>query len=62
MIRALKTAYEKLGQSEVLGSTSNPKIIQHFSASTLWGKNDSGGENPWCGSFVAWVMKKHNNK
>ena len=55
----MKTAYGELGQSEVSGVKANPRIIQYFSASKFWGTDDSGGENAWCGSFVAWVMEKH---
>ncbi|GGB16141.1 TIGR02594 family protein [Agarivorans gilvus] len=55
----MKTAYKELGQSEVPGFKANPRIIQYFSASNFWGKDDSGGKNAWCASFVAWVMKKH---
>ncbi len=55
----MKTAYGELGQSEVQGVKANPKIIQYFSASKFWGTDDSGGKNAWCGSFVAWVMKRH---
>ena len=55
----MKTAHDELGQSEVPGFKANPRIIQYFSASNFWGKDDSGDENAWCGSFVAWVMKKN---
>lgn len=55
----MKTAYGELGQSEVFRVKANPRIIQYFSASKFWGTDDSGGENAWCGSFVAWVMEKH---
>lgn len=55
----MKTAYKELGQSEIPGAKANPNIIKYFSASKFWGTDDSGGENAWCASFVAWVMKKH---
>ncbi|MBU2870500.1 TIGR02594 family protein [Colwellia sp. E2M01] len=56
----MKTAINELGESEVSGTKANPRILSYFKASKFWGKDDSGGVNAWCGSFVSWVMKQHH--
>ncbi len=57
----METALGEIGVSEVKGMhKANPRILEYFKASMFWGKDDSGGKNAWCGSFVAWVMKKNN--
>ncbi len=56
----IATAKAEIGQKEVVGAKSNPKILKYFKASKFWGTDDSGGANAWCASFVAWVMKQHN--
>ncbi|OPH50862.1 TIGR02594 family protein [Vibrio campbellii] len=58
----MKTAFGELGQTEVPGAKANPRILEYFSASKFWGTDDSGGQNAWCGSFVAWVFKQHDIK
>lgn len=55
----MKTARDELGQTEVRGARANARILEYFTASSFWGSDDSGGANAWCGSFVAWVMKKN---
>lgn len=55
----MKTALGEVGQAEVRGSKSNPRILEYFKATKFWGTDDSGGKNAWCGSFVAWVLKTH---
>lgn len=55
----MKTAFAEVGQSEISGVEANPRILEYFKASRFWGTDDSGGANAWCGSFVAWVIKKH---
>jgi|GEM_PF-953804 len=56
----MKTAVNEVGESEVAGTKANPQILEYFKASKFWGSDDSGGQNAWCGSFVAWVMKQNN--
>ncbi|MBH0059433.1 TIGR02594 family protein [Pseudoalteromonas sp. SWXJZ94C] len=56
----MKTAAGEVGEAEVPGVKANPQILEYFKASKFWGNDDSGGQNAWCGSFVAWVMKKNN--
>jgi len=56
----MKTALGEVGVAEVRGRrTANPRILEYFKASRFWGRDDSGGRNAWCGSFVAWVMKQN---
>ncbi|MEN5116924.1 TIGR02594 family protein [Luteimonas sp. TWI662] len=50
-------AERELGQAEVSGTRANPRIMEYHAASGFWGKDDSGRDNAWCGSFVAFVMK-----
>ncbi|RZF90065.1 TIGR02594 family protein [Pseudoalteromonas sp. CO302Y] len=56
----MKTAYAEVGETEVAGKKANPRILEYFKASKFWGTDDSGGQNAWCGSFVAWVMQQNN--
>jgi uncharacterized protein (TIGR02594 family) len=59
----MKTALGEIGVAEKAGMhKANPRILEYFKASKFWGKDDSGAKNAWCGSFVAWVMKKNNFK
>jgi uncharacterized protein (TIGR02594 family) len=51
-------AERELGQAEVSGTRANPRIMEYHAASGFWGKDDSGRDNAWCGSFVAFVMKE----
>lgn len=54
-------ALGEIGTKERKGMhKANPRILEYFKASKFWGKDDTGGKNAWCGSFVAWVMKKNN--
>ncbi|USD64334.1 TIGR02594 family protein [Vibrio sp. SCSIO 43136] len=55
----MKSAYKELGQSEIPGVKANPRVLQYFTASKFWGTDDSGGQNAWCASFVAYVMKSN---
>lgn len=56
----LKTAYSYMGEKEIPGPKSNPKIIQ-------WAKNIGGwigswyknDDVPWCGLFVAECFNAH---
>lgn len=56
----MKTAIAEVGEAEVPGIKANPQILEYFKASKFWGSDDSGGQNAWCGSFVAWVMQQNN--
>jgi uncharacterized protein (TIGR02594 family) len=46
------------GQREVAGSRANPRIMEYHKSSGYWGRDDSGGTNAWCGSFVNWAIEK----
>ncbi len=50
-------ALGEIGVSEAPGAKINPRIAEYFKASKFWGKDDTGAENAWCGSLVAFVMK-----
>jgi uncharacterized protein (TIGR02594 family) len=55
----IDTAQGEIGQREIRGPKANPRILEYFRASEYWGKDDSGKDNAWCGSFTAWVMAQH---
>ncbi|MDO5603612.1 MAG: TIGR02594 family protein [Paracoccus sp. (in: a-proteobacteria)] len=46
------------GVTEYAGTRMNPRIAEYFKAARFWGKDDSGKDNAWCASLVAFVMKK----
>lgn len=48
-----RIALLELGQKEVSGSKSNPKIIEYHKQTSLKAKDD---ETPWCASFVNWCL------
>lgn len=55
----MRTAKNELGQNEVSGTKANQRILSYFKSSKFWGTDDSGADNAWCASFVAWVMQQH---
>ena len=58
----IATAEQEIGQKEVAGAkASNPRIMEYHKAANFWAKDDTGGANAWCGSFVAWVMSQHGH-
>lgn len=52
----MQVAEAEISQKEVTGAKANPRIHEYFKSSKFWGKDDSGGDNAWCASFVSWVM------
>jgi uncharacterized protein (TIGR02594 family) len=50
-------AEEAKGVREIAGSQSNPDIMKYHKSSGFWGKDDSGRDNAWCGSFVNWNLE-----
>jgi uncharacterized protein (TIGR02594 family) len=53
-------AWGELGQVEKNATSvaaSNPRICEYLRAAVL---NSEGDATPWCGAFVAWVLKRHN--
>lgn len=48
-------AQKELGQKEVQGSKSNPRIVEYHSTTTLKATSD---EVSWCSSFVNWCVKQ----
>ncbi len=57
----MEIAKGEIGQHEAGGTRINPRIQQYFDASGYWGTDDTGAENAWCGSFIAWVMTQHGS-
>jgi len=57
----MATAIGETGVAEYRGMHSaNPRIMEYFKASGYWGEDDTGPKNAWCGSFIAWVMRRNN--
>lgn len=50
-------AMQELGQSEVLGSNHNPKIVEYLKTTGSWWNSD---ETAWCSGFVNWAVSKSN--
>ena len=55
----MKIAEAEEGQSEIVGSEDNPRIVEYHQATTLKAKDD---ETAWCASFVCWVLQKAGYK
>lgn len=55
----MEIAEKELGQHELSGPESNPKILEYHKATTLKASSD---EVPWCSSFVCWVMQEAGYK
>lgn len=51
----MEIAEKELGQHEIKGPGSNPRIIEYHKSTTLKASTD---EVPWCSSFVCWVMQE----
>ncbi len=51
--RWLGTARQELGQTEILGSQHNPRILEYLHTTGAWWTTD---ETPWCSAFCNWVM------
>lgn len=52
----LALAKGELGQAEIVGGQSNPRIQEYLSAVGFQQADDS--EVPWCSAFCAWVMRQ----
>ena len=46
-------AKKELGQKEIPGPKSNPRIVAYHQATTLKAKDEA---IPWCSSFVCWCI------
>lgn len=51
----LVEAFEHVGLKEVKGPNHNTEILKWLDTLGAWWKND---EEAWCGTFVAWCLKK----
>lgn len=53
----LQTARREVGQHEIAGSPSNPRIVEYMHAvTTLHSPDDDTDETPWCACFMQWVL------
>lgn len=51
----LTIALDELGQAEVPGPSTNPRIAEYLRSTSL---GDAGGdETPWCAAFVGWCLE-----
>lgn len=51
----MSVARREVGQSEILGTRHNPRIIQYHASTRLRAASD---EIPWCSSFVNWCLRQ----
>lgn len=51
----LSRARREIGQKEIDGPGSNPRIIEYHASTKLKATDDS---IPWCSSFVCWVFEE----
>jgi hypothetical protein len=55
----MRTALAEVGTKELPGKDANKQILAYYEASKFKTTDDSGKDNAWCASFVAWIMKQH---
>jgi uncharacterized protein (TIGR02594 family) len=52
----LDFALAELGQLEVPGAGSNPRILDYLATTTI---GDAGGDTtPWCAAFTGWCLER----
>lgn len=51
-------AQRELGQREIAGPRSNPRIIEYFKVAKAGWAVDRGDEVPWCSGFACFVMER----
>jgi uncharacterized protein (TIGR02594 family) len=51
----LSVAWGEVGQHEVAGKASNPRVLEYHATTSLHAEAD---EVAWCSSFVNWCMRK----
>ena len=54
----LQIAREELGQAEIPGPKSNPRIVEYLKSTDLGPPDDQQDETPWCSAFVNWCIKQ----
>ena len=54
-IRYMTIALAEVGQEEVAGAASNPRIVEYHQSTKLKATDD---DVPWCAAFVNWVLMK----
>ena len=52
-IRYMTIALAEVGQEEVAGAASNPRIVEYHQSTKLKATDD---DVPWCAAFVNWVL------
>lgn len=50
-------AIHELGQREIPGATSNPRVLAYLASTELDRALASTDETPWCSAFVNWCME-----
>lgn len=55
----MAAAMGEFGQSEIRGSSHNPRIVAYHATTTLRASSD---ETPWCASFVNWCLQQKGLK
>ncbi len=53
----LPIAYAELGVKEVVGSGSNPRIIEYLHSTNLGAPDNNKDETAWCSAFVNWCIE-----
>lgn len=51
----LEIAFGEMGQKEIAGDDSNPRIKEYHQETSLKASND---DVPWCSAFTCWVFEK----
>jgi uncharacterized protein (TIGR02594 family) len=54
----LPIAYAELGEKEIAGSGSNPRVIEYLHSTNLGAPLNSRDETAWCSAFVNWCVEK----
>lgn len=54
----LSIAFRELGQSEISGDGSNPRIVEFLNSVNLPLPDKNDDETPWCSAFVNWCIEK----
>ena len=57
----LQLAHQEMGETEIDGSTANPRIMEYFASvpNSGWVKDDG---TPWCGAFIGYIMATSGHK
>jgi len=53
----VKIALKEIGTHEIKGPKHSPRVLEYMKATAGQYSDD---ETPWCGAFIAWVLRKAN--